>query len=409
MEFEFRPVRDAELDCYVSVLELAAGRQVSAETLAEAREKYELERTLAAFESGRLIGGLASDSLELTVPGGEILPAARITLTGVLPTHRRRGVSTELNRGQLRWLRERGEPVAVFMTSGPGFYRRLGYSPATVAVEAEVATGKNLLATLTREACLIRVVDEPERDRVLPRVFDRHRRVQPGQIKRPPAFWAAWFRDYQRYRKGEPGDRFAAVCDDSTGATQGYVTYRLRPGNPRDDPVDTLVIEDLVAVTDDARRSLWEFCLGFEQVGRVVAHNLPADEPLAWMLADPRRLRVTRVRDFLWLRLVDLERALSARTYGSSGSLVVEVADFTLPDNAGRFLVEADGVGSSCSRTATEPELSLDVADLAGVYLGGVTFTTLARAGRIHATKEVLGRADELFASRPAPWTVSDW
>jgi predicted acetyltransferase len=409
VELEIRPVREEELDRYVSVLELAAGRHATAETLAEARETSCLERTLAAFERGRLLGGLASDPLELTVPGGQALPAARITLTGVLPTHRRQGISSELNRRQLRWLRERGEPVAVFMTSGPRFYRRVGYSPATVAVEAEAATARHSLETSTGDGA-IRVLDETEWSLVLPELFDRHRRLQPGQISRPEPFWAAWFLDHERYRKGEPGDRFVAVCDDDDGTAQGYATYRLRPGNPRDDPVDTLVIEDLVAVTGGARRSLWDYCLGFEQVARVIAHNLPADEPLAWMLADRRRLRVTRVRDFLWLRLVDLERALTARTYGASGSLVVEVGDTTLPDNAGRFRLETDGTSSSCSRTATEPDLSLDVADLAAVYLGGATFETLARAGRIRAAaQDALDRADALFASRPAPWTVSDW
>jgi predicted acetyltransferase len=410
VELVFRPVHKAELDRYVSVIELAAGRRVTAETIAEARATYKLERTLAAFEGDRLVGGLASDGLELTVPGGAILPAARVTLTGVLPTHRRRGVSTELNRRQLRWLRERGEPVALFMTSGPRFYRSVGYSPATVAVEAQVVTGRRSLEVPTGDGGVVRVLDETEWARILPDVFDRHRRLQPGQISRPPSFWPAWFRDPERYRKGEPGDRFVAVCDDSAGSTQGYVTYRLRPGNPRDDPVDTLVVEDLVAVTGDARRSLWDYCLGFEQVGRVVAHNLPADEPLAWMLADSRRLRVTRVRDFLWLRLVDLERALAARTYACPGSLVIDVTDETLPENAGRFVLETTSEASSWARTPTEPELSVDVADLAAVYLGGVTFQTLARAGRIRATtQKALDRADAMFGWRPAPWTVSDW
>ena len=410
MDFEIRPVRDTELDRYVSVLELAAGRHVTSEAIAEARETYELERTLAAFERGVLLGGLSSDALELTVPGDEILPAARITLTGVLPTHRRRGISTELNRCQLRWLRERGEPVAVFMTSGPRFYRRVGYGPATVAVEAEIATGRNPLETSSADSGVIRVVDEPERHRVLPEAFDRHRRHQPGQINRPPSFWKAWFGDHDRYRKGEPGDRFAAVFDDAAGVPQGYVTYRLRPGNPRDDPVDTLVVEDLIDVTGEARRSLWAYCLGFEQVARVVAHNLPADEPLAWMLTDSRRLRVTRVRDFLWLRLVDVERALTARSYASEGSLVIEVADSTLPENARRFRLESDGAASTCSPTAIEPELWLDVADLAAVYLGGVTFRTLSRAGRIQAASTAaIHRGDAMFAWQPAPWTVSDW
>jgi predicted acetyltransferase len=410
VELEIRPVGDAELDRYVTVLELAAGRSVTAETVAEARASYMLERTLAAFEDGALVGGFASDPLELTVPGGASLSAARITLAGVLPTHRRRGVSTQLNRCQLRWLREHGEPLAMFMTSGPRFYRRVGYSPAAVAIEVEIATGRNQLETSTGDCGTVRVVGEPERSRVVPDVFDRHRRLQPGQVSRRPSFWEMWFRDPERYRKGEPGDRFAAVFDDDAREPQGYLTYRLRPGNPRDDPVETLVVEDLVAVTEEARRGLWGYCLGFEQVARVVAHNLPADEPLPWMLVDSRRLRVTRVRDFLWLRLVDAEQALTARTYGGEGSLVLEVSDATLAANAGCFRLDTDGADSAYTPTHDNPDLWVDVADLAAVYLGGVTFHTLLRAGRIRAaSRAALDRADALFASRPAPWTVSDW
>jgi predicted acetyltransferase len=406
VDLEIRPVAEDELDEYVSMLELAAGRHVTGEALAEARDYYELERTLAAFERRRLVGGLASDALELTVPGGTAVPAARITLAGVLPTHRRQGVSTELNRRQLRWLHDRGEPLAVFTTTGPGFYRRVGYSPATQAAEVEIATAPDSLDTAMAQPGAVRVVADEERDRLLPGIFERHRRRQPGQISRPASFWPAWFHDDDRYRKGEPGDRFAAVADEG----QGYLTYRLRPGDQRDQPVSTLVIEDLVAVTDEARASLWAFCLEYAQAPKVVAHNLPVDEPLTWMLADPRRLRFTRVREFLWLRLVDLQAALTARVYGTSGSLALEVADPTLPENAGRFLLEADGNAARCTRAEEEPELQLDVADLAAAYLGGASFATLARAGRVRQRSPgAVARADALFASRPAPWTVSDW
>lgn len=406
MDLEIRPVAEDELGEYVSVLELAAGRRMTGDALAEARDYYELERTLAAFERGCLVGGLASDALELTVPGGTAVPAARITLTGVLPTHRRQGVSTELNRRQLRWLRDHGEPLAVFTTTGAGFYRRVGYSPATQAAEVEIETARQLLETAIAQPGTVRVVGEEERDRLLPEIFERHRPRQPGQISRPASFWRAWFRDFDRYRKGEPGDRFAAVA----GEAGGYLTYRLRPGDPRDQPVSTLVIEDLVAVTDEARASLWAFCLEFAQAQKVVAHNLPVDEPLTWMLADPRLLRIRKVREFVWLRLVDLPAALTARAYARSGTLVLEVADTTLPENAGRFLLETDGEAASCTRGQGQPELELDVADLAAVYLGGATFATLARAGRVRERSAgAIARADALFASRPAPWTVSDW
>ena len=200
------------------------------------------------------------------------------------------------------------------------------------------------------------------------------------------------------------------MFEDETGTAQGYLTYRLRPGDPREQPVDTQVVEDLVAVTGEARRALWDFCLAFEQARRVTAHNLPVDEPLVWMLADPSRLRVTRVRGFLWLRLVDVEAALGARSYGARGSLVLEVSDPVLPENARRFLVEADGAGAACSPTTRPADLALDVADLAAAYLGDASLASLASAGRVRAlTPDAIALADALFASVPAPWTVSDW
>lgn len=409
MGLEIRPITSEELGEYVSALELAVGRRPGARALADARASLELERTLAAFDGGRIVAGIGSDALELTVPGCATVPTARITLTGVLPTHRRRGLSSALNVEQLRRLRAHGEPFAVFTTTGPGFYRRFGYSPATRAMEVEIETARGSLDVGAADGA-VRVLDDAERDRFLPEIYDRHRRLQPGQVSRPPAFWPLWFLDREGHRKGEPGDRFAAVFEDAGGTAQGYLTYRLRPGDPRAQPVETLVVEDLVAVTGDARRGLWDFCLAFEQAVRVIAHNLPVDEPLAWMLADPGRLRVTRVRDFTWLRLVALETALAARTYAASGDLVLDVADPVCPENAGRFLLESDGAAGAVTPTGRAADLALDVADLAAAYLGGTTFSTLARAGRVRELNPgALARADALFASQPAPWTVSDW
>jgi predicted acetyltransferase len=50
-------------------------------------------------------------------------------------------------------------------------------------------------------------------------------------------------------------------------------------------------------------------------------------------------------------------------------------------------------------------ELRLDVADLASAYLGGFSFTRLARAGRVEELAEgALARADALFRTPVAPW-----
>lgn len=142
----------------------------------------------------------------------------------------------------------------------------------------------------------------------------------------------------------------------------------------------------------------------------MVAENVPPDDPVRWMLDDPRRLRLLRAREFLWLRLVDVARALSARAYGAADTLVLDVRDSVWPENARRFRLAAASGGAECEPTAAAADLALDVADLSSAYLGDVAFATLVRAGRVEErTEGAATRADALFACRPAPWTVTDW
>ena len=117
--------------------------------------------------------------------------------------------------------------------------------------------------------------------------------------------------------------------------------------------------------------------------------------------------------DGLWVRLVDLPAALAGRRYG----------DHRLagPGGLGRLLpLERGRAGASTTigepweavaqveRTEDAPDLVLDTADLAAIYLGGIRPTELAVAGRIEErTPGALRRADVLFAADRTPWCVS--
>lgn len=391
------------------MLEVAAGRRMSDEALVDAREVYDLDRTLAVFEDGRIVGGTSSDLLELTVPGPATMPAARIMNTGVLATHRRRGFVTALWTQQVLDLYERGEPLAVFTTTGPGIYGRYGYAPASTAAEIELDTVEGA-ASLAASPSGLRALDEKEFPAILPPVFDLHRAMQPGQVSRPERFWRVWLRDRERYRRDALSERFVVVFEDAAGRPTGYVTYRLGYGDARDEPVHKLDVEELVATTDEARQALWSYCLGFRQASVLHAANVAVDEPVRWMLADPRSLRVLRLREFLWLRLVDLPAAFSRRGYAATDNLVFEVADSLISDNTGRFRLEATYETASWERTEKTADILLGIAELAAAYLGGFTLTALKRAGRIiELTPGAVARADALFASWPAPWTVTDW
>ena len=118
----------------------------------------------------------------------------------------------------------------------------------------------------------------------------------------------------------------------------GYAKYRTS-GN-------TVVVNELMAATKEANAALWRFCFDVDLVTRTEAERRPVDDPLPWMLADPRRLqRVTR--DGLWVRVVDVAAALQLRSYMSSGRLVLEVQDEICPWNQGCFELEGSPEGAS--------------------------------------------------------------
>ena len=105
--------------------------------------------------------------------------------------------------------------------------------------------------------------------------------------------------------------------------------------------------------------------------------------------------------DGLWVRLVDVGAALSARRYAADGAVVLDVVDEFCPWNAGRWRVSSRGA----KRTTSAPQLRLDVSTLGSTYLGGFTFSELVRGGRIEELRRgAAARADAIFASERAPW-----
>jgi predicted acetyltransferase len=216
-------------------------------------------------------------------------------------------------------------------------------------------------------------------------------------------------RDRERWRDGGSA-RFVVAHVAPDGAVDGYVAYRMRTAWPGNIPDFGLAVDEVVALSPAARAALWRYILDVDLVGKVSAWNLPSDEPLRWLLADPRALRVTGVTDMLWLRLVDVAAALGARRYAASGRLVVEVEDTFCPANTGRHVLEGGPDGAEARSARTSSDLAVRVGDLASAFLGGVRFSSLARAGRVvEHTAGAVATADAMFSSDPAPHCTTDF
>jgi predicted acetyltransferase len=405
MAFEIRPITHEEFTPFATQLEHAFGHAPNPEVIEHFRQVFEFDRSLAAFDGSRIVGTAGIDSFELTLPGLTRVPAAGVTAVTVAPTHRRRGILTSMMRQQLRDVRERGEPVAMLLASESVIYGRYGYGLATHQVELQADRGYSEFGHHPKITGSVEPIDRGEAPRVLPKIYDEVRRQYPGCVDRSDKWWELTFRDIESWRDGH-SDRLYVVYRSGKGKLEGYVSYRVKM-NWEDGgfPNGKMRVTDFITGSSEARAALWRFCLGVDLMTSVTIDNAPVDDPLRWMMADPRRLRIKSAIDFLWIRLVDVVAALSARRYSLEGKLVLEVEDPFCPENSGRYVLEGGPGGATCKRTRTKPDLSLQITDLGAAYLGGVAFSTLAGAGRVLENgKGSLRRADLMFSSDPQPW-----
>ncbi len=361
------------------------------------------ERLFAAYDGDGMVGTAADVGLTLTIPGGE-LPAAGVTYVGVLPTHRRRGILTQLMRAEIDAMATRRDPLAILWASEGPIYGRYGYGIATVYASIKAERDRFRLRDDPPAVGSVRLVDEDEAARVLPPVYDRVRRSTPGMFERTEAWWRNYRLPDPEHRRDGAGPRFFAVLEID-GVDEGYARYRVKDNWEDSVSNSTLRVLELMAASPMATRELWRFLFGVDLVATVEAWALAVDNPLFLLVTEPRRLRM-RMGDALWLRILNVERALSARSYAADGSVGLELTDVFRPENEGTWRIDATDGGAEVTRVdSAAADLRLDVADLASAYLGGFSFARLARAGRVETLAEGgVERADALFHTAVAPW-----
>ena len=358
-----------------------------------------LERMHAALDGDAIVGGAGAFPFELTIPGGTV-GCGGVTVVGVLPTHRRRGVLTALMRAQLDDIRERGEPIAALWASEEVIYRRFGYGLASLGCEIDVPSGYASLRQPRDGQVAARLVKLADAQSVIGAIYDRVRAETPGMFARSDTWWETRVLADPPERRQGAGEKNALVLE-LDGVAAGYALYRVHSKFEQGSAAGHVEVIEALADGALATRELWRVLLDMDWKATLKAHLLPIDHPLLHQLSYPRRMRM-RVGDALWVRLVDVGAALAARTYAAEGPVVLEVADSFLPENAGRWKL-AEG---RAARTEEEADLALDVGELGSVYLGGFGFSELERAGVVQELREGgAARADAVFLTdAPKPW-----
>jgi predicted acetyltransferase len=399
MSFEVRTVRDA--DEFTAAF-LGIGQYFGAAPTEERMQRFidqiTFERMHGAWSDGAIVGGAAAFTFNLTVPGGD-LPTAGVSVVGVYPTHRRRGVLRSLMRAQLDDAAQRGEPLAALWASEETIYGRFGYGLASFCGEITLAHEHAAFADPVEPAGTLRFLEPSEALDVIPPVFERIRLEWPGMFSRNRLWWEHREVDDPEDRRDGAGPK-RWIAYERDGAVEGYAVYRHKPGWDQGATVAELRVLEALAASPEGLRDLWGYLLAIDWIATVKAWFLPPDHPLLFLLATPRRTRY-RMGDALWVRLIDVGAALSGRAYSGDGAIVLEIVDEFCPWNHGRWKLE----GGSAERTDADADLRLPVQSLGAAYLGGSSFAALHRAGRVQEMRErAIARADALFRWDRHPW-----
>jgi predicted acetyltransferase len=345
----------------------------------------------------------------MRVPGA-MAAVAGVSMVAVLPSHRRRGALTGLMRRQLSDIAERGEAVAALFASETPIYGRYGYGRASWHLTLTLGRGAGRLAATAPSdpAVRLRIVEPRSAHAEMGKVYELAMAERPGLYARTEPWWERLTHDPDS--DADPPTRCVLAEDDS--GPRGYALFssdgRWEPGTFL--PDGEMNVTEAIAVDPAAAAALWGDLLSRDLITTFRLWMRPVDDPLLDLLADSRQGRPL-FADGLWIRLVDVGKALAQRRYACPVDVVIEVNDELCPQNQGRWRLTAattsapSGFSGTCERTTAPADLVLPVRALGAVYMGGTRLGRLAAAGLVtEVTPGAVAALSTAMSWDPAPW-----
>ncbi|QZY28292.1 GNAT family N-acetyltransferase [Nocardioides coralli] len=339
--------------------------------------------------------------LQLALPaedGANLVPCAGLTWVGVHPDHRRQGVLSAMMRHHVEQTRREGVAISALHASEPAIYGRYGYGLASTALSLSLGRGTTFTAPHLEDAAgEVRTTLATETgDALAHRLRECDLRVAsrtPGMVVGEPGFYAGILRELPEELRDKERRRFLVATRG--GVDVGHAAFRRSHKWERNRPAGTLEVHALVG-EPAAELALLRRLVDFDLMGTVKLPEIGLDDPLLhWM--GPRADTEAVPVDNLWLRVVDLGAAVPQRSYTAACDVVVEVLDDQAPWQAGRWRIEVAGGEGRATRADGAAEITLPVAALGAILLGGTPLAGLHRAGVVleHRSGAVteLGRA----------------
>lgn len=359
--------------------------------------------SFSAWRGAECVGHAAYFPFDTVVPGGARVPSGGVTRVGVRQTARRLGVASELMNTLTDRAAATGLTLLSLRASEATIYRRFGYGVAGhyTAVKIDPRRARPVRGAATGGSFRMLAADEVLK--VVPNLYEQFGLRRPGTIARPPSFYTRYFEGAIEKSESE----YVVVHTGDDGVDDGFVHYSTKwssdsgPGQ-----LGKGEFFDLVGADDAVELALWQFLFDVDLVTEWVGEERPVDDLVRAAMTDRRAYTVTAADDEQWLRLIDVDAALRARSYQpATGSVVLAIDDPRLSGNNGRWRISADG---AVRDDAATPDLVAPIEAISAAYLGGHAWWQLVSVGDATATHpDAVATADTLFGVPRAPFCGS--
>ena len=398
MAIEIRPARADEMDQFglMGSYSYAGSFGDGPDNVVAASNRPEW--TLCAFDGPVMATSFAAFPFTVRA-NGNAMAFAGVSGVGTHPEYRRQGLLRKIMTQSLAQMRDAGQSLAGLWASQAAIYQRYGYAMLGVGRSYTVDTVDIRFYDGNEGGLAIKRLLPSEAMQTVKSVYREFIAERMGYLHRSQPLWTNnAFADID-----EDGPVYAAVAYDGD-TPRGYVVYTFR-ANRHDHPArsQAMHIRDFVWLDGAAYRSLWSFIARHDLVGKVIWANVPADDPAAELFIEPRMLN-TKEGEGSWLRVVDVENALTQRGYFGSGEVDLAVVDDSLADwNSGTWHLSADVQGASVKRSDATPDATMGIKTLGSLFSGSCSARALASWNMLEADDAVLKTLDAIFATKHAP------
>ena len=342
--------------------------------------------------------------------GGNIVPVMAINTVAVRPTHRRRGLMRMMMDHHLRRARAEGFALAALSASEATIYGRFGFGVATRHVGWKIDTRCFAIRPdVVVAPGSLELADPPLDKNIFERLSAGHQLTHRGAFSALGMHLAKADGTWDFDEQGPSRKLRYLLHFDDSGTPDGFAEFKHGgfENKQSDSPAPTAILS-VCSPSPEIDRALWQGLASFDLVEKLTYESAAPDDPLPSSLVDPWAIKQNVIRDGIWLRILDLEKAVADRGFESDGHVVIKVVDSMGFCEGAWCITVREGRGEA-ARTSLSPAVELGVDSLARLWFGDVTAVQLARSGLIHGSPGSVQKLSRLFATAFRPVNLNDF